>query len=62
MSDLLPRVRYHSVKPQSEQTTYTSSNKPEFLISVGSGRSLVPNLLKKIPIMRDMWVWMLLLP
>ena len=43
MSDLLPRVRYHSVKPQSEQTTYTSSNKPEFLISVGSGRSLVPN-------------------
>ena len=43
MSDLMPRVRYHSVKPQSEQDAYTSSNKPEFLISVGSGRSLVPN-------------------
>tara|TARA_R110001606_G_scaffold399220_1_gene582272 strand:- start:2171 stop:3307 length:1137 start_codon:yes stop_codon:yes gene_type:complete len=43
MSDLMPRVRYHAVKPQSEQDTYTSSNKPEFLISVGSGRSLVPN-------------------
>ena len=39
----MPRVRYHAVKPQSEQDTYTSSNKPEFLISVGSGRSLVPN-------------------
>ena len=43
MSDLMPRVVYHSVTPQSEQDTYTSSNKPEFLISVGSGRSLVPN-------------------
>ena len=43
MSDLIPRVRFHSVKPQSIQTVYTSSNKPQFLISVGSGRSLVPN-------------------
>jgi hypothetical protein len=39
----MPRVRYHSVKPQSEQDTYTSSNKPGFLISCGVGRSLVPN-------------------
>ncbi|MGI9554753.1 MAG: hypothetical protein ACR2M6_02160, partial [Vampirovibrionia bacterium] len=43
MSDLMPRVIYHSVEPQSKQDVYTSSNKPQFLISVGSGRSLVPN-------------------
>ncbi len=56
MSELMPRVRYHSVKPQSEQSVYTSSNKPQFLISVGSGRSLVPNsvrLLADVRVLSD---------
>lgn len=39
----MPRVIYHSTKPQSIQDVYTSSNKPTFRISVGAGRSLVPN-------------------
>ena len=56
MSDLMPRFRYHSVKPQSEQDVYTSSNKPEFVISVGAGRSLVPNsvrLLADVRVLTD---------
>ena len=56
MSELIPRVVYHSVKPQSIQEVYTSANKPEFIISVGSGRSLVPNsvrLLADVRILSD---------
>lgn len=34
---------YHQVTPTSEQASYTEFDQPTFLISVGSGRSLVKN-------------------
>tara|TARA_R110002012_G_scaffold109798_1_gene253924 strand:+ start:797 stop:1921 length:1125 start_codon:yes stop_codon:yes gene_type:complete len=41
-SDLQQRVLYHQVQPQSEKTTYTQFDQCSFLISVGTGRSLLP--------------------
>lgn len=43
MSDLQQRVLYHSIQPQSIQSVYTQNNQVDFIISVGEGRSLVPN-------------------
>ena len=43
MSDLQQRVLYHSIQPTSIQQVYTQQNTVDFLISVGEGRSLVPN-------------------
>jgi len=42
-SDLQQRVLYHQVVPQSEKTAYTQFDQCSFLISVGTGRSLLPN-------------------
>ena len=41
-SDLQQRVLYHQVTPQSEKTTYTQFDQCSFLLSVGTGRSLLP--------------------
>ena len=41
--DLRQRKLYHQVTPTSEQQVYNQMNQPTFLISVGSGRSLVKN-------------------
>tara|TARA_R110000744_G_scaffold30823_2_gene72803 strand:- start:1920 stop:3056 length:1137 start_codon:yes stop_codon:yes gene_type:complete len=41
--DLRQRKLYHQVTPTSEQQIYNEFNQPTFLISVGSGRSLVKN-------------------
>ena len=41
-SDLQQRVLYHQVQPQSEKTAYTQFDQCSFLISVGTGRSLLP--------------------
>ena len=41
-SDLQQRVLYHQVQPQSEKTTYTQFDQCSFLVSVGTGRSLLP--------------------
>ena len=41
-SDLQQRILYHQVKPQSEKDGYTQFDQISFLISVGEGRSLVP--------------------
>jgi len=41
-SDLQQRVLYHQVQPQSEKSSYTQFDQCSFLISVGSGRSLLP--------------------
>jgi len=41
-SDLVQRVLYHSVQPQSVQATYGEYNSCDFLINVGEGRSLLP--------------------
>ena len=41
-SDLQQRVLYHEVSPQSEKTTYTQFDQCSFLVSVGAGRSLLP--------------------
>ena len=43
MSDLQQRVLYHSIQPTSIQQTYTQNSQVDFSISVGEGRSLVPN-------------------
>jgi len=43
MTDLQQRVLYHSIQPTSIQQVYTQQNTVDFLISVGEGRSLVPN-------------------
>jgi len=42
-NELIQRVLYHQVQPQSVQATYTEYNSVDFLISVGEGRSLLPN-------------------
>tara|TARA_R110000822_G_scaffold141034_1_gene278776 strand:- start:3054 stop:4178 length:1125 start_codon:yes stop_codon:yes gene_type:complete len=41
-NELIQRVLYHQVQPQSIQATYTEYNQLDFLISVGEGRSLLP--------------------
>ena len=41
-NDLIQRVLYHQVQPQSIQAKYSEFNQLDFLISVGEGRSLVP--------------------
>ncbi len=41
-NDLIQRVLYHQVQPQSIQSKYNEYNQLDFLISVGEGRSLVP--------------------
>jgi len=41
-NDLIQRVLYHEVQPQSIRSTYNEFNQIDFLISVGEGRSLVP--------------------
>tara|TARA_R110002072_G_scaffold1168_1_gene9674 strand:+ start:2211 stop:3335 length:1125 start_codon:yes stop_codon:yes gene_type:complete len=41
--DLTQRILYHQVQPQATQTSYTARDQVDFLISVGEGRSLVPN-------------------
>ena len=41
-NDLIQRVLYHQVQPQSIQSSYNEYNQVDFLISVGEGRSLVP--------------------
>lgn len=41
-SDLQQRVLYHQVTPQSEKSSYTQFDQCSFLISVGAGRSLLP--------------------
>ena len=41
-SDLQQRVLYHQVQPQSEKTAYTQFDQCSFLLSVGAGRSLLP--------------------
>tara|TARA_R110001606_G_scaffold159917_2_gene303842 strand:- start:626 stop:1765 length:1140 start_codon:yes stop_codon:yes gene_type:complete len=43
MSDLRQRKLYHEVKPSAEQDSYVEFAQPRFLISAGSGRSLVKN-------------------
>ena len=48
MADLRQSKLYHEVKPSSEQQVYTEMNQPTFLISVGSGRSLVKNSVRLI--------------
>lgn len=52
MSDLQQRVLYHSVQPQSVQNVYTQNNQVDFLISVGEGRSLVPNSVRVLADLR----------
>ena len=42
-NELIQRVLYHQVQPQSVQSAYTEYNSVDFLISVGEGRSLMPN-------------------
>jgi hypothetical protein len=41
-NDLIQRVLYHQVQPQSVQASYNEYNQVDFLISVGEGRSLLP--------------------
>jgi len=41
-NELIQRVLYHQVQPQSIQATYNEYNQLDFLISVGEGRSLLP--------------------
>lgn len=41
-NDLIQRVLYHQVQPQSIQSQYTEFNQVDFILSVGEGRSLVP--------------------
>ena len=41
-SDLQQRVLYHQVTPQSEKSSYTQFDQCSFLLSVGAGRSLLP--------------------
>lgn len=41
-NDLIQRVLYHEVQPQSIRSKYNEYNQVDFLISVGEGRSLVP--------------------
>lgn len=43
MSELQQRILYHQVTPQTEQSIYNQFDQVSFLISVGEGRSLVPN-------------------
>lgn len=41
-SDMQQRILYHQVNPQSEKSIYTQFDQISFLLSVGEGRSLVP--------------------
>ena len=41
-NELIQRVLYHQVQPQSVQASYTEYNSMDFLLSVGEGRSLLP--------------------
>ena len=41
-SDLQQRILYHQVNPQSEKATYNQFDQCAFLLSVGEGRSLLP--------------------
>ena len=45
-SDLVQRVLYHSVQPQSIQASYTEYSSCDFLINVGEGRSLLPGTVR----------------
>jgi len=45
-NDLVQRVLYHSVQPQSVQASYTEYNSCDFLINVGEGRSLLPGTIR----------------
>tara|TARA_R110002126_G_scaffold51499_5_gene140775 strand:+ start:1145 stop:2266 length:1122 start_codon:yes stop_codon:yes gene_type:complete len=45
-NDLVQRVLYHSVQPQSVQATYGEYNSCDFLINVGEGRSLLPGTIR----------------
>ena len=42
-NDLIQEILYHQVTPQSEKSIYNQFDQVSFLISVGEGRSLVPN-------------------
>ena len=41
-NELMQRVLYHQINPESEQSTYNQFDQCSFLISVGEGRSLLP--------------------
>lgn len=51
-SDLQQRVLYHQVTPQSEKTTYTQFDQCSFLLSVGAGRSLLPQSVRVLGVLK----------